>query len=240
MCETEPGVRVRLRYDEGVNLHRPPLSECAPEVESAGATLAVERLHLWRGQRHVLRGLGFAVHGGEFVHLKGPNGCGKTSLLRALAGFLWPEEGVIRWRGVPVSEDRDGYAADLAYLGHENALKGDLTALENLRFSTNLRTRTDDATLHRTLEELGVGRQADLPVRVLSAGQKRRVAMARVLLSGATLWLLDEPFTNLDVAGVADFARLIAAHAARGGIALVTSHADIELDAGRVRELVVA
>ena len=209
-------------------------------ADPADARLEADDLQLWRGQRHVLRGVSFVARAGEFIHLKGPNGSGKTSLLRTLAGFLWPEDGVIRWCGQPVSEDRDGYAAALAYLGHENALKGDLTPLENLRFATRLRYPTSDPALRDALTRLGVAAQADLPVRVLSAGQKRRVAMARVLLSQARLWLLDEPFTNLDGRGVADLVAIIAAHTQAGGIALVTSHSDIDLAPGTVRELVLA
>ncbi|MEI6459295.1 MAG: cytochrome c biogenesis heme-transporting ATPase CcmA [Pseudomonadota bacterium] len=209
-------------------------------ADAVDAHLVADHLHLWRGQRHVLRGLYVEARAGEFIHLKGANGTGKTSLLRTLAGFLWPEEGEIRWCGQPVGQDRDGYAVAMAYLGHENALKGDLTALENLHYATNLRHATPQSAQRAVLERLGVAAQADLPTRVLSAGQKRRVAMARVLLSRATLWLLDEPFTNLDTQGVTDLAALVAEHTRQGGIALVTSHAAIALAEGQVRELVLA
>jgi heme exporter protein A len=209
-------------------------------ADSAGAVLEAEQLQLWRGARHVLRGLSFRAAAGESLHVRGPNGCGKTSLLRTLAGFLWPEEGRLLWNSRAVSADRDGYAADLAYLGHENALKADLSARENLDFSINLRHATAAGAVGGVLERLGVLGQADLPVRVLSAGQRRRVAMARIMLARAQLWLLDEPFTNLDAQGVHELSAVVGEHVAAGGVAILTAHAELALPGRALRPLELA
>ena len=201
--------------------------------------LEARGLHLWRGETHVLRGVSFTAAAGEAVHVSGPNGAGKTSLLRTLAGFLWPEEGEIRWNGAPVAADRDGYAGQTAYLGHENALKGDLTVWENLHYLVRLRRAVSEAEIATTLERLGLPGRAQRPVRTLSAGQRRRVAMARTVLSGAPLWLLDEPFTNLDVAATGTLCGLIEEHVAGGGIVLYTAHGAVSL-AGGTRRLELA
>ena len=186
--------------------------------------LSVERVHVWRGDRHVLKGVSFAVAPRELVHIRGPNGSGKTTLLRVASGLLRPEKGEVRWGAEPISQVRLEYQAMLAYASHEPALKGDLTPLENLRFAVGLRRRLGKAELLARLEETGVASCADLPVRVLSAGQRRRVGMARVLAMGASLWLLDEPFTNLDTAGVDLVSALLRAHIEAGGAALVVAH----------------
>jgi heme exporter protein A len=198
-------------------------------MNSAAAGLEVERVHVWRGDRHVLKGVSLRLQDGELLHIAGPNGTGKTTLLRVVCGLLRPEQGTVSWLGRSILSVREQYQAALAYASHEPALKGDLTALENLRFAVGLKRRVTAAELNASLERTGVAGCADLPARVLSAGQRRRVAMARVLAMGASLWLLDEPFTNLDAAGAELMSGLLQTHIEAGGSALVVAHHDLEI-----------
>lgn len=198
--------------------------------------LEVGNLHLWRGDRHLLRGLTFSLAAGQALQLLWPNGTGKTSLLRCIAGFLHAEEGEIRWQGKPVREDRDAFHWDLAYLGHDTALKADLTALENLRFGCALRLRLSDAALQTALTDVGLDRiDPEQPARSLSAGQQRRVALARLSLWGAKLWLLDEPASNLDAAGQQVLERLLKSHLQAGGSAILATHHGLNLPGAHCR-----
>jgi heme exporter protein A len=201
--------------------------------------LSVEKVHLWRGDRHVLKGVDLELRPSELLHLSGPNGAGKTTLLRVITGLLRPEQGVVAWRGNSIVKIRANYHAALAYAAHDPALKSDLTALENLSFSVGLRRRVTATELRASLERTGAGRYADLPARILSAGQRRRVAMARILAAGASLWLLDEPFANLDAAGSELTSQLLAEHVRQGGMALVVAHHELQLG-GEVRRLELA
>jgi len=198
--------------------------------------LAVDKIHVWRGDRHVLQGVSTQVGRGELLHVSGPNGTGKTTLLRVVSGLLRPEQGSVSWLGQPIATHRTEYQAALAYAAHEPALKGDLTALENLRFSVGLKRRSNPEELRGALERTGVGACADLPARVLSAGQRRRVSLARVIAMQALVWLLDEPYANLDAAGSELVSGLLQAHVAAGGLALVVAHRELAL-ACNVRRL---
>jgi heme exporter protein A len=191
--------------------------------------LCVEGVHVWRGDRHVLQGVSEQVRPYELLHILGPNGAGKTTLLRVVSGLLRPEQGSVTWLGQSITSSRVEYQAVLAYASHEPALKSDLTAFENLRFSVGLKRRVTAQELHAALDRTGVAACADLPARVLSAGQRRRVAMARVLAMRATVWLLDEPYTNLDALGTKLMSGLLQAHVAEGGLALVVAHHELEL-----------
>jgi heme exporter protein A len=192
--------------------------------------LSVEKVHVWRGDRHVLKGVSLSLRPRQLLHIAGPNGTGKTTLLRVVCGLLRPEQGLVSWLGTSIASVRSEYQATLAYASHEPALKADLTALENLRFAVGLKRRVTAEELRGSLERTGVADCADLPARVLSAGQRRRVAMARVLAMQASLWLLDEPFTNLDAGGTALMTSLLQAHAQQGGAALVVAHHDLDID----------
>ncbi len=199
-------------------------------MNTAADGLSVEKVHVWRGDRHVLKGVSLNLGPRQLLHISGPNGTGKTTLLRVVCGLLRPEQGLVSWLGTSIATVRAEYQATLAYASHEPALKADLTALENLRFAVGLKRRVSPGELRASLERTGVGACADLPARVLSAGQRRRVAMARVLAMSATLWLLDEPFTNLDSAGTDLMSSLLQSHVERGGAALVVAHHDLTID----------
>jgi heme exporter protein A len=192
-----------------------------------------------RGDRSLFTGVGFALDRGTLLHVQGPNGSGKTSLLRILAGLAQPESGRIDWDGRPVREQGDQFRATLAYFGHHNAIKDDLSAVENLLVSERLAGGEIDAPRARAaLADLGLGRHADLPTRVLSQGQKRRAALARLAFRGrCRLWVLDEPFVALDVNAVARLGETIAAQVRDGGIVVLTTHQAVDVPAARTEVL---
>jgi len=187
--------------------------------------LSTHDLACLRGDRRLFRDLSISLAPGRLLRVEGANGSGKTSLLRLLAGLALPAAGEVRWQGRPIRRQREAYAQALVYLGHLGGLKDELTPLENLRIEADLCGLPAPAdALQAALDHWGLARQAALPLRVLSAGQKRRAALARLNLATAPLWILDEPFNALDVDAVAALGRRIEAHLARGGLAVVTSH----------------
>jgi heme exporter protein A len=191
--------------------------------------LAARNLTLFRGERCLFRDLSFALDPGGLLLLEGRNGSGKTSLMRAIAGLIELEEGTVAWDGRAVLEDRQSFYNNLVWMAHRVGFKADLTLVENLRFESALRPQSarDPQEL---FERLGIGRLKRLPFRSLSAGQQRRVALARMLLADVPLWMMDEPVTNLDREGRALVIELVREHLMAGGMAIMAAHQDIELD----------
>jgi heme exporter protein A len=192
-------------------------------------------LECTRGERVLFSGLALRIEAGTLLRVAGANGAGKTSLLRMLCGLLAPTHGEIRWRGTAIRALREEYWSALAYVGHFNGVKDDLTATENLRASAGIAgLDADEGKLRGALDAVGLAGFEDSLARFLSQGQKRRIALARLFLSGGMpLWILDEPFTALDARGVAALSALVARHLADGNIVVFTTHQEVTVDAGR-------
>jgi heme exporter protein A len=195
-------------------------------------------LECTRGERLLFSGLAFAVEAGHCLHVAGENGAGKTSLLRILCGLLPPTHGEIRWGGEDIRRLREDYWQLLAYVGHLNGVKDELTALENVRFAAALAGQpAREEVARHALDAVGLAGFENSQARSLSQGQRRRIALARLFLAReARLWILDEPFTALDVRGVAALSTLIGEQLERGGIVVLTTHQEVPMP-GRVRRL---
>lgn len=191
--------------------------------------LAAHDLAARRGGRVVFAGLAFVVSPGEAVVLLGANGAGKTTLLRVLAGLLRPVEGAVTWDGEDVAGDRPAHARRVRWLGNLDAVKPAISPREDLRFWASLHGGDPAAALRA----MGLEALADLPCRTLSAGQRRRLALARLTLGDAAVWLLDEPTLGLDAASVARLGAAFAAHRARGGVVVAATHLDLPLPGAR-------
>jgi heme exporter protein A len=196
-----------------------------------------DNLHLWRGDQHVLRGLSVTLDAGRCLQVMGANGAGKTTLLRVLCGLLPLEQGTLMWRDAKLGRDRYAFNSELAWLGHGNGLKADLSARENLRYSAGLRRRLTPGAIDAALASVGFPQSDDRLVWQMSAGQQRRVALARVLLLQCPLWMLDEPTANLDARGQQLFVQLLDAHLQQGGAAVVATHQGLGLASARLQTL---
>ncbi len=199
-------------------------SSTPSQASPSPALLQACKLFCERDDRVLFSNLDFSLQAGELMQVQGSNGSGKTTLLRILCGLNANYEGELFWEGVPIDEDRETFLASLLYLGHRVGVNKILTARENLRWSCALHSPVTDEDIEQALASVGLAGYADVTCRNMSAGQQQRVSLARLLLSPAKLWVLDEPFTTLDVSGVKTLESLLAAHVARGGAVLVTTH----------------
>ena len=191
-----------------------------------------------RGDRRLFRDLSFALSSGTLLQLTGANGSGKTSLLRIVCGLLSPASGDVRWQGKPIKSLGEDYARDVTYIGHRHGIKEELTPLENLRISSALGGRALGATEARAaLDRLGLLSRQNLPARFLSEGQRRRVALARLLTCETSLWLLDEVLASLDRSAQTLVETLISEHLDRGGIAIVSTHQKLDIQTSSVQRL---
>ncbi|HZN08653.1 MAG TPA: cytochrome c biogenesis heme-transporting ATPase CcmA [Pyrinomonadaceae bacterium] len=207
----------------------------------APTLLEVSKLGCVRGDRRLFSGLDLALPAGTFLQVTGPNGSGKTSLLRILCRLLAPAEGQIKWQGEDIRSLGEEYFTSVTYLGHRHGVKDEFSGIENLRISNALNgIEISNERARSVLERMGLAGRDSLPARLLSEGQRRRVALARLLTCGTKLWLLDEVMTSLDKGAIALIRSLIEEHLAGGGIAIVATHQDLELKTGSIERLELA
>lgn len=190
--------------------------------------LIIENLACQRGDKVLFHHLNLQIQAGDFVQIEGHNGIGKTSLLRIVAGLAIPLEGKVRWNSEEIFKQREAFNYDLLYLGHQSGIKPELNAWENLCFYQQIsHCHQGDEILWNVLQTVGLLGREDIPAAQLSAGQQKRIALARLWLSEAPLWILDEPFNAIDKKGVAVLTALFEQHAQRGGIVILTSHQEV-------------
>ncbi|WP_028024803.1 cytochrome c biogenesis heme-transporting ATPase CcmA [Enterovibrio calviensis] len=189
--------------------------------------LEVHQLSSIRDERVLFEDLCFTVSPGELVQVEGPNGAGKTTLLRIIAGLGLAESGEVSWQGQPVSKAREEFYSNLLFLGHSTGVKRELTAFENLAFYQQMHGSADESVLWDALARVGLAGREDVPAAQLSAGQNRRVALARLWISQSKLWILDEPLTAIDKQGVKVLESLFQQHVNGGGMVLFTTHQDM-------------
>ena len=188
-------------------------------------TLTLSKLGCTKGGRQLFQGVDCTLPAGRWLYVTGANGVGKTSLLRMLCGLAPVESGQILWNDIPIASQRDSYRQDLFYLGHLNALQESMSVQENLLFTSALGGQAlDEQQARAVLTRFGLRGRSQQLVRHLSQGQKRRVALSRLALSRARLWVLDEPYVAMDEAGIQMLSELIASHLDQGGLAVITSH----------------
>ena len=200
--------------------------------------LEVVQLGCIRGDRRLFRDLNFKLENGGLLELRGPNGGGKTSLLRILCGLAAPAEGEVRWNGKNVARLREEYSSTIAYVGHQNGLKDEMTAIENLLVAERVAgNELTVAGAKAALDRVGLMNQTNLATRVLSAGQRRRLALARLLASKTTTWLLDEILSSLDDAGMSLARGLIGEHLSHGGLAIIATHQDLDVASEQIQRI---
>jgi len=192
--------------------------------------LSVNEINCTRGYRELFSGLNFSIQPGEILRVEGENGSGKTSLLRILAGLAEPLDGGVRWNDQAIKHPDTGYFETMFYLGHRPAIKYELTPVENLSMARALSGSRDDKSIEEALRQIGLYGFEEIISGNLSAGQKRRVALAQLLLTRAKLWILDEPYTSLDVAAVSFLDELFKHHVKNGGTLIITSHQPVQVE----------
>lgn len=199
--------------------------------------LEIRDLHCVRDERVLFEHLNFTIVAGELVQIEGRNGAGKTTLLRIIAGLGDADAGEVFWRDEAVHSAREEFHSELLFLGHNTGVKKELTAFENLAFYQSMHGQSDHAILWDALTKVGLAGREDVPAGQLSAGQQRRVALARLWISQHKLWVLDEPLTAIDKQGVKVLEALFSEHAKRGGMVLLTTHQDMFSDSDNLRKI---
>ena len=208
-------------------------------MTDASAGLHLKSISCTRGYRDLFTNLDVELCPGQVLRIEGKNGTGKTSLLRIMAGLAQPLEGEVLWQARDIHHAESDYFQNLLFLGHRAAIKLELTPLENLCMAKSLQGSKSENGIEEALYQVGLYGFEDVPCAQLSAGQKRRVALAQLFLTQAQLWILDEPYTSLDVAAVSMFEDLFSQHINRGGMLVITSHQPITLQAEWQRKLVL-